>query len=157
MYVRVHLAESVFGGEMRETTNKESAIRVADNFWVAKRIICKIGERNYIQRGTLIIINNLNRRSRSSYIGRHWSKGELCERRDRGVECQFRRCFRLGLDGTSPHKTLNLYCCRHLGSFLRRRSSKSVADNSSAKLKGVLLQRKIEKIAKLQLQSHISL
>lgn len=40
--------KSVFGGEMRETSDEESAIRVPNNFWVAKGVICKIKMQDFI-------------------------------------------------------------------------------------------------------------
>lgn len=36
-----YLAESVFGGEMRETSDEEGAIRIAGDFRVAEGVICK--------------------------------------------------------------------------------------------------------------------
>ena len=36
-----YLAESVIGGEMRETADKESAIRIAGDFRVPEGVICK--------------------------------------------------------------------------------------------------------------------
>lgn len=45
--LRIYPAESVFGGEMRETADKESAIRIAGNFWVAEGVICKIAEHDF--------------------------------------------------------------------------------------------------------------
>lgn len=111
-----YLAKSLFSGGMREATNENCAIRVANDLGVAEGIIwCKL-ESGQEEKVSICEIRGRKREIlKKTYRGQRKSKAKHGIRRCRGGQYRCRRCFLLESDDMHRRRTLNL-CCSY--SFL---------------------------------------
>lgn len=118
---KFYLAKSFFSGEVREATDEDSTIRIANNFGITKGIIFNSNteKKNHSKKfkKKKKKSGKIQGKGLRIYRGQNWSKGELCKWRYREEECRFHRYCRLELDGSCRHRTLNSHYCYSFSFF----------------------------------------